>query len=80
MKVTYEEFFEEVINSLSRDLIGEFDVKTKEDVRRYVESQEIMVKEQYRADYKKYQQGEFADAVWDDCANSVAYCLYMLYE
>lgn len=50
--MTYEEFFEEVINSLSRDLIGEFDVKTKEDVRRYVESQENMVKEQYRADYK----------------------------
>ena len=41
--MTYEEFFEEVINSLSRDLIGEFDVKTKEDVRRYVESQENMV-------------------------------------
>lgn len=77
--MTYEEFFEEVITSLSRDLIGEFNVKTKEDVRRYVESQENMVKEQYRADYKKYKQGEFTYAVWADCANSTAYCLYMMY-
>jgi hypothetical protein len=77
--MTYEEFFDEVVESLSRDLVGEFDIKNKDDVRKYIKLQEDVVKERYQLNYKKYKQGEFSYAVWADCANSVAYCLYMMY-
>lgn len=77
--MTYEQFFEKVVDSLSKDLIGEVGIKTKEDVRRYVKTEEGTVKRKYKLDLKNYKAGKFVDAVWADCANSVAYCLYMMY-
>ncbi len=75
--MSYEEYFNSVAKKLTGLLGGQ--VKNKAEVVAYMKTEEDVVKNQYELDLENYKAGKFADAVWSGCANSVAYCLYMMY-
>lgn len=78
--MTYDEYFNAVADKLEKLLARQNGINGRQDVVKYMKSEEDCIKSKYKINKKDYDDGKFPASVWEGCVNSVAYCLYMLYE